>query len=151
AVFTGIKRRAEDMAARQVKRVDENHARLKTMRQMVDEGHRILVGGGSLAAFGELLHRSWQLKRSLDSAVSNDVVDEIYKAGLDAGALGGKLLGAGGGGFVLFFVPPERKPALRARLAHLQEVEFSVNATGTHVVHAGVSRVPAAARVRKAA
>ncbi len=152
AVFTGIKRRAEDMAARQVKRVDQNLTQLHTMRQMVDEGYRILTGGGSLAAFGELLHQSWVLKRSLDNAVSNDVVDEIYKAGLEAGALGGKLLGAGGGGFVLFFVPPERKAALRLRLAHLQEVEFRVNATGTHVVHCGLNhRAPAALRARKAA
>jgi D-glycero-alpha-D-manno-heptose-7-phosphate kinase len=132
--------------------VDENQTRLKTMRQMVDDGYRILVGGGSLAAFGELLHKSWQLKRSLDSSVSNDVVDDIYKAGLEAGALGGKLLGAGGGGFVLFLVPPERKAALRLRLAHLQEVEFRVNATGTHVVHCGISqRASTAARTRKAA
>lgn len=152
AVFTGIKRRAEDMAARQVKRVEENEGRLKTMRQLVDDGYRTLVGSGSVAAFGELLHKSWQLKRSLDSAVSNNVVDEIYQAGLEAGALGGKLLGAGGGGFVLFVVPPERKAALRQRLAHLQEVEFRVNATGSHVVHCGVrGRLPAALRPRKAA
>lgn len=151
AVFTGIKRRAEDMAARQVKRVDENHSRLKTMRRMVDDGYRILVGGGSLAAFGELLHESWQLKRSLDTAVSNDVVDQIYKTGLEAGALGGKLLGAGGGGFVLFIVPPERKAQLRHALAHLQEVEFRVNATGTHVIHCGMGHHAPTLRVRKAA
>ena len=152
AVFTGIKRRAEDMAARQVKRVDDNLGRLKTMRQMVDDGYRILVSGGSLAPFGELLHQSWMLKRRLDSAVSNDIVDEIYKIGMEAGALGGKLLGAGGGGFVLFFVPPERKAALRQRLAHLPEVEFGVNAAGTHVVHHGANhQAPAAVRARKAA
>lgn len=150
--FTGIKRRAEDMAARQVKRVSENRRRLREMREMVDEGYNILVGYGNVAAFGELLHRAWQLKRELDEAISNDTVDQIYEAGLDAGALGGKLLGAGGGGFVLFFVPPERKAAVRQRLAHLQEVEFGVNATGTHIVHCGPERrkLPAL-RVREAA
>ncbi len=138
-VFTGIKRKAEDMAARQVKRVVDNHSRLLALRAMVDEGYRILVGDGSLTAFGELLHKSWLLKRDLDQAISNDTVNEIYEAGLEAGAVGGKLLGAGGGGFVLFIVPPERKQAVRQRLAHLEEVEFKLNATGSHVVHSGIA------------
>jgi D-glycero-alpha-D-manno-heptose-7-phosphate kinase len=137
--FTGIKRRAEAMAARQVKRVDANRDRLKTLRDMVDEGHDILVGGDSLSAFGELLHRAWVLKRELDEAITNETVDQIYEAGREAGALGGKLLGAGGGGFLLFFVPPELKAAVRGRLSHLQEVEFRVNAPGTHVVHYGIN------------
>jgi D-glycero-alpha-D-manno-heptose-7-phosphate kinase len=137
--FTGIKRRAEAMAARQVKRVEANRNRLRTMRDLVDEGHDVLTSGGSLAAFGELLHRAWQLKRELDESISNDKVDQIYETGREAGALGGKLLGAGGGGFLLFFVPPERKASVRARLAHLQEVEFRVNAPGTHIVHHGIN------------
>jgi D-glycero-alpha-D-manno-heptose-7-phosphate kinase len=150
--FTGIKRRAEDMAARQVQRVAENRDRLGALRGMVDEGYRILVGGASLAAFGELLHRAWLLKRELDAAISNDTVNQIYDAGLGAGALGGKLLGAGGGGFLLFFVPPERKDRVRQRLSHLQEVEFGVNATGTHVVHCGIDRrVTPLRRTREAA
>ncbi len=136
--FTGIKRRAEAMAARQVKRVDVNRDRLRSLRGLVDEGYSILVGGSPMTAFGELLHRGWVLKRELDDGVSNETVDQIYRAGLEAGALGGKLLGAGGGGFLLFFVPPERRPAVRQRLAHLQEVEFRVNAPGTHVVHCGM-------------
>ncbi len=136
-VFTGIKRRAEDMAARQVKRVDANHRRLLALRGLVDEGYEILVNNGSLTAFGELLHRSWLLKRELDPAISNDTVNDIYDAGLEAGAVGGKLLGAGGGGFVLFIVAPERKQAVRQRLAHLEVVELKLNAPGTHVVHGG--------------
>jgi D-glycero-alpha-D-manno-heptose-7-phosphate kinase len=132
--FTGIKRKAEELAARQVRRVDQNLARLATMRAMVDEGYEMLTGRGSLLRFGELLHKGWLLKRELDAAVTNDTIDEIYKAGLDAGALGGKLLGAGGGGFLLFFVPPDRKEAVRQRLAHLQEVEFKTSALGTHAV-----------------
>jgi D-glycero-alpha-D-manno-heptose-7-phosphate kinase len=135
--FTGIKRRAEDLAARQVKRVGQNAERLAAMRAMVDEGYRILVGGGNLAPFGALLHRAWEEKRALDSAISNDTVDELYRAGLEAGALGGKLLGAGGGGFLLFFVPPERREAVARRLGHLQRVDFRVNAPGSHVVHCG--------------
>jgi D-glycero-alpha-D-manno-heptose-7-phosphate kinase len=135
--FTGIKRRAEELAVRQVQRVEQNRDRLAGLRALVDEGYRILVGRGSLAPFGELLHKAWLLKRELDPAISNDTVDEIYRAGLEAGALGGKLLGAGGGGFLLFFVPAERRAAVRQRLGHLQEVEFRTNASGTHVVHVG--------------
>jgi D-glycero-alpha-D-manno-heptose-7-phosphate kinase len=141
--FTGIKRRAEDLAARQVKRVGQNKDRLGKMRNLVDEGFRILVGGASLAGFGDVLHKAWLLKRELDDAISNTTVDAIYNAGLEAGALGGKLLGAGGGGFVLFFVPPERQDQVRDRLSHLPEVQFRVNAAGTYVVHAGTDRLSA--------
>jgi D-glycero-alpha-D-manno-heptose-7-phosphate kinase len=145
--FTGIKRRAEELAARQVKRVDLNRDRLAALRALVDEGYEVLTGRGSLAAFGGLLHRAWVLKRELDQAISNDTVDEIYRAGIEAGALGGKLLGAGGGGFLLFFVPPERKAAVRQRLEHLQEVDFRTAAPGTHAIHYGPYRqtIPAAA------
>ena len=136
-LFTGIKRRAEELASRQVKRVGQNLDRLAKMRAMVDESYRILSGGGSMAGFGELLHQSWMQKRELDAAISNDSIDAMYEAGLEAGALGGKLLGAGGGGFLLFFVPPERREAVRRKLGHLQEVDFRVNAAGSHVVHCG--------------
>ena len=93
---------------------------------MVDEGYDILVGRGNLLRFGELLDRAWRLKRELDTVVSNDTIDQMYRAGREAGAVGGKLLGAGGGGFLLFFVPPERQAAVRKRLAHLLEVEFKL-------------------------
>jgi D-glycero-alpha-D-manno-heptose-7-phosphate kinase len=132
--FTGIKRRAEELAARQVQRVDQNLDRLSALRGLVDEGYRILASPGSIARFGRVLHKAWLLKRDLDSAVSNDTIDHIYQAGMDAGALGGKLLGAGGGGFILLFVPPERKAAVRERLGHLQEVEFAINALGTQAI-----------------
>jgi len=132
--FTGVKRRAEDLAARQVRRVKDNVLRLSGMRSLVDEGYRILSGPGSLSALGTLLHKSWVLKRELDQAISSDAIDEIYRTGLECGALGGKLLGAGGGGFLLFFVPPERKAALRQKLGHLEEVEFQLAAPGAHAV-----------------
>lgn len=135
--FTGIKRKAEELASRQVRSVGLNRERLLEMRRLVDEGYEVLAGGGSLAAFGELLDRSWQLKRQLDRAISNDEIDQLYRAGLEAGALGGKLLGAGGGGFLLFFVPPERRAAVELRLSHLQRVDFRVNAPGSQIIHCG--------------
>ena len=101
---------------------------------MVDEGYRILAGAGSMAAFGTLMHRAWLQKRSLDHRISNDRVDKIYQAGLDAGALGGKLLGAGGGGFLLFFVAPEDQKSVRHRLRHLQEISLKTNAPGSRII-----------------
>lgn len=133
--YTGIRRKADELASRQVKKVSLNLDRLARMRRMVDEGYRILTGVGDLADFGRLLHDSWMAKRSLDGAISSDTIDDIYDAGIEAGALGGKLLGAGGGGFIAFFVPPERQEAVRIRLAHLQEVEFRINAPGSAVIH----------------
>jgi len=144
--FTGIRRRAEELAARQVKRVQQNAEHLLAMRRMVDDGFRILVSPGSLAPFGALLHEAWLHKRQLDPGISNDAVDQIYEEGMAAGALGGKLLGAGGGGFMLFFVPPERKEAVRQRLSHLTEIQFRTSAPGTYVVHAGAGRSTASPR-----
>jgi D-glycero-alpha-D-manno-heptose-7-phosphate kinase len=110
------------------------------MRRAVDQGFDILAGGKPLARFGELLHESWMMKRGLDAGISNSTIDDLYDAGMEAGALGGKLLGAGGGGFLLFFVPPEKRAAVQQRLSHLAEVDFQVNAPGSHVVHCGSDR-----------
>ena len=81
-----------------------------------------------------MLHEGWQIKRSLTQKITNASIDEIYEAGLSAGALGGKLLGAGGGGFMLFFVPPERRQDLRERLKKLLCVPFSFSNRGSNVV-----------------
>jgi D-glycero-alpha-D-manno-heptose-7-phosphate kinase len=88
----------------------------------------------SLDDFGRLLHESWQIKRSLTQKITTASIDDIYEAGLSAGALGGKLLGAGGGGFMLFYVPPERREALRQRLKKLLCVPFGFSNRGSHVV-----------------
>ncbi len=134
-VFTGIRRRASHFATRQVGKIPVNHERLKTMRQQVDRAFQVLCGGRSLSEFGHLLHEGWIQKRSLDESVSNRQIDELYQRGLDAGALGGKLLGAGGGGFILFFVPPERRVALRAALGPASEVPVKINLPGTQIIH----------------
>ncbi|HEX3727318.1 MAG TPA: GHMP kinase [Pirellulales bacterium] len=142
-VFTGLRRRASTIAARQVNKVAVNHERLKKMRQQVDQAYDVLAGRKSLARFGELLHEAWIQKRSLDEAVSNPLIDELYQRGLDGGALGGKLLGAGGGGFLLFFVPPERRATVRAALNQAEEIPVKLNAPGTQVIHDDLNRAPA--------
>ena len=104
------------------------------MLQLVDEAESIITSPSTpLDEFGRLLHEGWQIKRTLTQKISNASIDEIYQAGLSAGALGGKLLGAGGGGFMLFFVPPARREALRARLKKLLCVPFAFSNRGSYV------------------
>ena len=105
------------------------------MYEFVDEAEAIVTNPNRpLSEFGRLLNESWQIKRTLTGRITTPVVDDIYEAGLSAGALGGKLLGAGGGGFMLFFVPPQRRQALRTRLKNLLCIPFSFSTRGSHVV-----------------
>jgi D-glycero-alpha-D-manno-heptose-7-phosphate kinase len=133
--FTGFARTASEIAKEQVRMTPQRKQELNTMLQLVDEAEAIITSPGRLLdEFGCLLHEGWQIKRSLTQKISNARIDEIYEAGLGAGALGGKLLGAGGGGFMLFFVPPERRQALRERLKKLLCVPFAFANKGSHVV-----------------
>ena len=133
--FTGFSRTASEVAAEQIKTTPQKRQELCAMLQLVNEGESILTNQSRpLDEFGQLLHQSWEIKRSLTQKISNPSIDEIYQAGLSAGALGGKLLGAGGGGFMLFFVPPERRRALRERLRKLLCVPFKFSTRGSFVV-----------------
>ena len=133
--FTGFSRTASEVAKEQVRVTPQRKNELEKMLQMVDEAEAIVANQNrSLNEFGRLLHETWQVKRTLTKNITNSNLDEIYEAGRSAGALGGKLLGAGGGGFMLFFVPPERRQALRTRLKNLLCVPFSFSNRGSHVV-----------------
>ncbi len=133
--FTGFSRIASEIAQEQLRVTPQKKKELDTMYQMVGEAESIVTSPNrSLDDFGRLLHEGWKLKRSLTQKITNSNIDEIYQAGLDAGALGGKLLGAGGGGFMLFFVPPERREALRLRLKKLLCVPFSFSNSGSQVI-----------------
>lgn len=133
--FTGFSRIASEVAQDQVRLTPQKGSELKAMLQLVDAAQDIILDSErDLHEFGRLLHESWQIKRSLTRRISNSEIDEIYQAGLSAGALGGKLLGAGGGGFMLFFVLPERRAALRDRLRKLLCVPFAFSNKGSEVV-----------------
>lgn len=132
--FTGFSRTASAIAQEQIRATPQRKRELRIMREMVDEAESIVNSRNSLSEFGRLLHESWKLKRSLTQSISNPDLDEIYEAGRSAGAIGGKLLGAGGGGFMLFFVPPERRSELREKLRKLLCVPFRFSATGSQVV-----------------
>ncbi len=133
-VFTGIKRKAANVVEQQLKKVAENTDTLKMMRQMVDRGWDILTGNHPLSAFGDLLHQAWMAKRSLDTGISNLEIDLLYKMGRQAGAWGGKLLGAGAGGFLLFFAPPEKHFQLQETFANHQVLSVKINAPGSQII-----------------
>ena len=106
------------------------------MKDMVDESLNILTGQQDISAFGELLNESWQAKRTLSNCVSNCDVDHIYNAAIKAGAVGGKLIGAGGGGFLLLFVPPELQNKVREELSSLIYVPFKFSNSGSSIIFA---------------
>ncbi|MFZ0962486.1 MAG: kinase [Terriglobia bacterium] len=133
--FTGFARIASEIAQEQIQMTPHRQRELELMHQMVNEAEAIITNPHrSLDEFGRLLHEGWKIKRTLTQKITNANIDEIYEAGLSAGALGGKLLGAGGGGFMLFYVPPERREALRARLKKLLCVPFTFSNRGSHVI-----------------
>jgi len=133
--FTGITRRAADLEKQKVERLGATTGNLKRMLGLVERAHRLLTGNGSLTPFGAMLDAAWQEKRALHPAVSSSAIDRMYRVAREAGALGGKLLGAGGGGFMLFFVPEDRQAAVRKALSGCPEIVFSINAPGSGIIH----------------
>ena len=133
--FTGFPRIASEVAKSKIDNLKSREKELKLMRAMVDEALAILQDRNqSIDAFGKLLGESWQFKRSISDRVSTPEIDTIYQAAMDAGAIGGKILGAGGGGFLLVFAKPERHAAIRERLNKLVHVPFKFEDMGSRVV-----------------
>jgi len=132
--FTGISRTASDIAGDKIQSLQKKSEELHQIREMVDTAADILTSGQDITAFGELLHHTWMLKRQISSKISTDFIDDIYQKARDAGAIGGKLLGAGGGGFMLFFVRPEDKPRVCSALSNLLLVPFEFENSGSQIV-----------------
>lgn len=132
--FTGFQRNAWEMAQRQITNFHRKEAELRTLYEMVTEGEGILrQEHTSLDQFGRLLARGWELKRGFADGVSTEQIDSIYTQATKAGALGGKLLGAGGGGFMLFYVPPARHEAVKAALQHCVWIPFKFEFDGSRL------------------
>jgi len=133
--FTGFSRNASDIAGEQIKKTPLLKKELLRMKEMVDEALSILNSeSGDIADFGKLLHESWQIKRSLTPMISTNEIDTIYENAVKAGALGGKLLGAGGGGFILLFADPSMHPRIKNKLGHLIHVPFNFENLGSQVI-----------------
>jgi D-glycero-alpha-D-manno-heptose-7-phosphate kinase len=133
--FTGLSRNASDIAAEQIKSIEQKKTELRILLQMVNEAVSILNGKPeNIGEFGKLLHESWMVKRGLTKLITTDKIDCLYSAALEAGALGGKLLGAGGGGFLLLFVPPENQQRVREQLKNALYVPFYFENLGSQIV-----------------
>jgi D-glycero-alpha-D-manno-heptose-7-phosphate kinase len=135
--FTGVSRSASDIAAEQIASQSrgEKDAELHRMREMVDTAIGILKYNVNISEFGNLLDESWQIKRTLAKNISPQFVDDIYERGRNAGAIGGKLLGAGGGGFMLFFAKPENHDKIRAELSDLLWIPFKFENKGSEIIY----------------
>ncbi len=131
--YTGMSRTASEVAAEQIQNVPNKSDELLAMRGMVDRALEILAGKHDLQEFGRLLHESWMLKKQLSSRISNPEIDSLYEAGRKAGAIGGKLLGAGGGGFVLLFVEPRKQEQVREKLNRYLHVPFRFEDLGAQL------------------
>jgi D-glycero-alpha-D-manno-heptose-7-phosphate kinase len=134
--FTGFPRTASDIASEQVQNTSSRAPELRAMKEMVEEAVNILNSNGqnNIEDFGKLLNESWKLKRSLSSRVTTSEIDEMYNTALAAGAIGGKLCGAGGGGFMLLFVPPRKQRLVRQALKSLLYVPFRFEALGSQII-----------------
>jgi D-glycero-alpha-D-manno-heptose-7-phosphate kinase len=133
--FTGRTRRSDRIAQDIVTRIDDHKTDLGAMRGMVDAAEAIITGAGAnLDDLGHLMRTNWGFKRGLSPLVSNSDIDTLHDRGIDAGALGGKVLGAGGGGFFLFYVPELAKADVRAALSDFTEVSIGVDREGSTIV-----------------
>lgn len=135
--FIEVPRQASKIAAEQIKKIPAKTTELTAMHQAVDEGLKILQSNQSLDEFGRLLDVTWKIKRTLSSKITSPEIDAIYRAGCQAGALGGKLVGAGGGGFMLFYVRPERQATIKKRLKRLITIPVRFEYGGSQIIHGG--------------
>jgi D-glycero-alpha-D-manno-heptose-7-phosphate kinase len=131
--FTGVSRRADNILKEQKENIRERITILREIKQMVYEARQVL-DNGDFDTFGRLLHESWMLKKGLAGSITNGAIDELYELARRNGAIGGKITGAGGGGFLLLYVPYEKQLAVRNALCGLQELPFRLESDGTKVI-----------------
>jgi len=131
--FTGTTRQSDSVLDEQKNNIHERIDILREIKRITYTARDELMAG-NLESIGELLHESWKLKKRLASKVSNGQIDSIYEIALSAGAIGGKITGAGGGGFLLLYCPPGKQESVRAVLSHLQELPFQLEPDGTKVI-----------------
>ena len=134
--FTGFARTASDIAAEQIKETPKKIKELNSMAELCTEGIDILSEQNTpIDEFGSLLNQQWKIKRSLTSVTSTKLIDEIYETGIKSGAIGGKLLGAGGGGFMLFYAKKEYHRKIKEALNKKMFVPFNFENTGSKIIY----------------
>ncbi len=133
--FTGFARSAPEIASHQIKETPARQKELTDMQSLTKEAFTILRNNSPMDDFGKLLDIQWKIKKSLTNKISNPIIDQIYMTGIGAGAIGGKLLGAGGGGFMLFYANPEKHQAIKSALKDKLFVPFRFESTGSKIVY----------------
>ena len=133
--YTGIRRTASDVVESYQGDLSGKRRQLRILQDLVGEGVGILSSDRDINEFGQLIHEGWQVKRELGGNISNDTVDDMYEAALNAGAVGGKLSGAGGGGFMMLFVPPEAQQRVKGTFSNLVHVPFQFERNGSQIIH----------------
>lgn len=134
-LYTDQRRDADVILKKQSEGSADKMTVLRAMRDLAGEMRQTMGGGGNLEEFGKLLHEGWELKRSLGFGISNQGVDDWYQAARANGAMGGKLLGAGGGGFLMIMAPPDRHDAIREACGNPREIPFSIDRRGSRVIY----------------
>ena len=133
--YLGQEASANDILNEQASRTQQNRTALNALRRLVDEAQHVIEQDSiPLSVWGDLMDTAWQIKRELAPGISNNRVDEAYQAARQAGARGGKLLGAGGRGFLCLYVEPEHQASVRSALPDLQEVPFSFSSAGSQII-----------------
>ena len=133
--FTGLQRTAAGIANSYVANIDTRKKQLEALDHLVDEGVEVISSGRSLDDFGRILHEGWLIKKGLSDLISNDHINEIYTRALEAGAVGGKIAGAGAGGFLVLYVPLKHQEAVRQALNELIYVPFKFDFSGSQIIY----------------
>ena len=134
-IFSGFQRFASDIEKDKVKNFGSNKKSLEQMTAITDEALEILTSDSDICEFGRLLNKTWEIKKSLSGKVSSNELDNLYETGLRNGAVGGKLLGAGGGGFMLFFCEPSKQQQLIESLNNYLHISFNFEDNGSQVIY----------------
>ncbi len=132
--YTGIKRTASNLAQSYVQNIEDKKELMAALSELVEKGITVLHGSQPITEFGKLLNEAWLVKRSFSDKVTNSEVDRMYQSAIDAGALGGKILGAGGGGFMVLFVPPALQSPVRNKLNSFIHVPFKFEFSGSQII-----------------
>jgi len=134
--FTGFSRTASTLAETQIIKIPQNEKILLNMMAIVGEAESILMASKlDMNAFGKLMHEQWMMKKGIDTKISNNEINDIYDLGIAAGAIGGKLLGAGGGGFMLFIAEPSRHENIKIALKNLLHVPIRMDKNGSQIIY----------------
>lgn len=149
--FTGVSRTASNIAESKIKNISSGNKEntLFSMQDLVSDAINLLTSNEDIRGFGKLLDKTWQLKKNISNNISTNNIDYIYNKAMDAGSLGGKILGAGGGGFILFFAEPKKHEKIKESLSDLLHVPFNINNNGSQIIFFDQHKYSQSSKIRR--